>query len=114
MESIYSTFFQVPTSVTNVGNILYAAHVEVFACFPALPAASPVLSALSLQAVFRAQFTWIVVTWLFFSDKYNIASQLHWRAHNLMYFTEFGYRKLFIFGIFLNETWNKVILMKYH
>ena len=63
--NIYNTF-QVPTSVINMGKILYAIHIELFAFLPALPVASPLLcylvSACRLKfKVFKAQFCRIVV-----------------------------------------------------
>ena len=36
MESLYTTLFQVPTSVTNTGNKLYAIHIELFTYLPAV------------------------------------------------------------------------------
>ena len=59
MESVYTTFFQVPTGVTNIGkiHICYTYSIELFT-FPSSTCnfSCPLLSALSLQAVFKAQF----------------------------------------------------------
>ena len=76
-----------------------------------------ILSDLSLQAAFRAQFRWFVVTWLLVASKSNMASQLRWRVQNSMYFIESCSCKLFIFSEYLNDArrikwfwWNITIL----